>query len=343
MNKANVFRSSEFHMAEGDILHMLIKEEIGVTADIRLVSGGDTDNTQEVPDAPVALPASDITDTSFTANWHFMENTTGFYLDVATDEDFTAFVAGYEDLDVGYVNEYPIVGLDDITDYYYRLRGYNDIGIGTNSNTISLTTDLELVVDGDGNIYTYVTIGTQQWLVENLHTTRYMDGTAITLVENAVAWAALGTEAYCWYDNDEATYGDIYGTLYNWWAVDNAHGLAPTGWRVPTEADWVTLTTYLGGTANMGGILKEIGLAHWLTPNTGAIDTYGFTSLPAGARFYTGTFDNITERNWLWSSTSVDANNANLRYIRYDTAAVPGAGTSSGKKYGMSVRCVRDI
>ena len=334
-------------MAEGDVLHMLIKEEVGVTADIRLVSGGTTDNTQEVPDAPVALSASDITSNSFTANWHFMENTSGYYLDVATDEDFTAFVAGYEDLDVGYVNEYSIVGLLDAYTYYYRLRGYNDVGTGVNSNIISLTTEMELVVDFDGNIYTYVTIGTQQWLIENLITTHYDDGVAIPNLPIVADWQAengtVGHDgAYVWYDSDQVTYGE-YGCLYNWYAVNNAHGLAMAGWRVPTSADLTTLITFLGGTTVAGGKLKEIGFGHWLIPNTNATDEYGFTALPSGVRLYTGTFDDITERNWIWSATQSDALNAYMTYLRYNSGGMVALTTTSGKRYGMSIRLMRDI
>jgi len=345
MNKSNVFRSSEFHMAEGDILHMLIKEEIGVTADIRLVSGGDTANVDEVPDAPIALDASDITGASFTANWHFMENTSGFYLDVATDEDFTAFVVGYENLDVGYVNEYPVVGLLGLVPYYYRLRGYNDIGTGVDSNTITLTTLYTPVYDFDGNVYTYVTIGTQQWLVENLITTHYDDGVAIPNLTLDADWIAEdGTAghdgAYCWYNNDAVTYAD-YGCLYNWYAVDNAHGLAPAGWRIPTDVDFDTLVAYSGGDLLVGGKLKETGITHWLTPNTGATNEYAFYGRGSGYRTQSGTFFFLGTYGWLRMSTETAPTIAEYFRMEYDSAE--GLLSSSDKRFGYSIRCVRDI
>ena len=341
MNKTNVFRSSSFHMAEGDILHMLIKEEVGVTADIRLVSGGDTSNVDEVPDAPLALDASDITSNSFTANWHFMENTTGFYLDVATDEDFTAFVVGYEDLDVGYVNEYSVVGLDDAVIYYYRLRGYNDIGTGIDSNIITLTTEVEIVADGDGNIYAYVTIGTQQWIIENLYTTRYMDGTAIPNLILDANWIADITGAYCWYNNDAVTYAD-YGCLYNWYAVMSVHGLAPTGWRVPSAADWTTLITYIGGLLTSGGKLKEIEFAHWLIPNTGATDEYGFCALAGGHRNGAdGFFDAIQRVAELFKTDEVLPDSAEVINILYNSIEI--TDSDDYKTIGISVRCMRDV
>jgi hypothetical protein len=163
-------------MDEGDILHILIIDEVGNPVTISLNSDG---NEDEVPDAIVALDATSITGTSFTANWNLSENCLGYRLDVAEDEDFTTFVAGYEDLDVGNVSSYGVIGLDYDSTYYYRLRGYNDIGTGNSSNTIDMLTVLGVIQDIDGNIYTAITIGTQLWMVENLRTEHYRDGTPI--------------------------------------------------------------------------------------------------------------------------------------------------------------------
>lgn len=110
--------------------------------------------TETIPDAPTALDASDITDSSFTANWYFNENTTGYYLDVATDSAFTSIVAGYNNLDVGNVNNYSVIGLDDTILYYYRVRAYNSSGTSTSSNTIMATTMVPAassVLAGTGN------------------------------------------------------------------------------------------------------------------------------------------------------------------------------------------------
>lgn len=92
--------------------------------------------TETLPDAPTVLDASDITSVSFTANWYFNENTTGYYLDVATDSAFTAMVAGYNNLNVGNVNSYSVIGLMAGSDYYYRIRAYNDAGISANSDSV---------------------------------------------------------------------------------------------------------------------------------------------------------------------------------------------------------------
>ena len=160
------------------------------------------------------------------------------------------------------------------------------------------------IVDIDGNVYHTVTIGTQVWMVENLKTTRYNDGTAIPLVTDEYSMGNLTTPGYCWY-NDSATYGNTYGALYNWYAV-NTGKLAPTGWHVPTDSEWTVLTTYAGGESVAGGPLKEAGTVHWKSPNTGATNATGFTALPGGICENNGTFTGIGYSGYWWSSTPFD-------------------------------------
>src|SRR5674476_633708 len=121
---------------------------------------------------------------------------------------------------------------------------------GDSSNTV---TDIE------GNVYHTVKIGTQTWMVENLKTTKYKDGTAIPLVTDNKVWINLPTPAYCWYDNDATTYKNTYGALYNWYAV-NTGKLAPTGWHIPTDAEWTTLQNYVGGELVAGDKMKATTL-----------------------------------------------------------------------------------
>ena len=181
MNKDNVFRSSSFYMEEGDVLHLLFRDELG---DTFLVTLNAEDDDTDAPEAPTALPASDETATTFVANWYFNENSTGYYLDVAQDSAFTMMIAGYDNLDVGNVNEYTIAGLSQETAYYYRVRAYNDNGTSADSNTIEGETAVGgPLVDLDGNVYTTVTIGTQQWIVENFRCEHYADGTPINNIQ----------------------------------------------------------------------------------------------------------------------------------------------------------------
>ena len=155
------------------------------------------------------------------------------------------------------------------------------------------------VTDINGNVYNIVTIGTQTWMAENLKTTKYNDGTAIPNVTVDATWAALTTGAYSDYSNTPAN-STTYGRLYNWYVVDNnpatkvasngGKNVCPTSWHVPTDAEWTILTTYLGGESIAGGKLKETGTAHWNSPNTGATNETGFTTLPSGLRYYDGSY-----------------------------------------------------
>ena len=157
------------------------------------------------------------------------------------------------------------------------------------------------VTDIDGNGYHIVTVGNQEWLKENLKTTKLNDGTAIKLEPGNSAWESLTVAGYCWYDNDPSK-GNIYGALYNYIAVASGK-LCPTGWHVPSKAEWETLRDNAGGEAIAGGNLKEKGTVHWNSPNTGATDQVGFTALPGGERYEDGRYFYLGENNNFWSTT----------------------------------------
>ena len=194
----------------------------------------------------------------------------------------------------------------------------------------------DTITDADGNVYHTVKIGTQTWTVENLKTTKYNDGTAIPLATDGTAWGNLTTPGYCWYKNDAATYKTTYGALYNWYAV-NTGKLAPTGWHVPTDAEWSTLLAYLGGS---DGKLNDTGTVHWISPNTGATNKTGFSALPGGYRNCNGYFDYIGNYGYWWSATEDNASYANNRYLNYDSSNL--YRDSNFKSCGFSVRLVRD-
>lgn len=194
------------------------------------------------------------------------------------------------------------------------------------------------VTDIEGNVYPTMKIGTQSWMVENLRVTKFNDNTAIPLVTNATDWKILFTPGYCWYNNDPATNKNIYGALYNWYTV-NTGKLCPTGWHVPTDAEWITLTTYLGN-VNAGGKLKETGTTHWLVPNTGATNESGFTALPGGSRWYDGVFGGIIgDHGGWWSSTTVNGDPI-YRYVYNNSSMV--AHLVGDSNQALSVRCVKD-
>lgn len=167
-------------------------------------------------------------------------------------------------------------------------------------------------------VFDEVIIGTQTWMAKNLD------------VDDGLG----GIYAY---DDNEANVA-TYGRLYTW---DAAMRVAASidGWHLPTDAEWTTLTTYLGGTSIAGGKLKETGYAHWKIPNIGATNETGFTALPGGNR-YNGSFYNIGgSGNW-WSATKVNATNVWSRYMFYNANIV--GRSSINKEMGFSVRLVKD-
>lgn len=205
--------------------------------------------------------------------------------------------------------------------------------------TQTQTVDFEFIpcTDQDGNNYAVVTIGSQTWMAENLTVTKLNDGTLIPLVSDPAAWINLTTPGYCWFDNNQATFGNTYGALYNWYTV-NTLNLCPTGWHVPTDAEWTQLTDFLGGEIFAGGKLKD--MTHWMIPCAVATNETGYSALPGGRRTVSGGFDYLTELGYWWSNTEVDAGNAYYRKMDYDNNAV---GRSQYLKIlGLSVRCIRD-
>ena len=193
------------------------------------------------------------------------------------------------------------------------------------------------VTDIEGNIYNTVTIGTQTWMAENMKATKYNDGTAIPLVTDGMAWSEP-TPGYCFYNNDATTYKNTYGALYNWWTV-NTGKLCPAGWHVPTDAEWTTLITYLGGEAVAGGKLKETGRTHWLMWNEGATNESGFTALPGGHRPEDG-FLTIGYAGYWWSSTEWPNNP--VAWLRFMDSSPNVTSCYDVKLDGFSVRCLKD-
>jgi len=225
------------------------------------------------------------------------------------------------------------------TTYHYRVKASSMAGISYGSD-MSFTTP-GTVTDADGNIYSAVIIGTQTWMQENLKTTKYNDNTSIPLVTDNTAWSNLSTPGYCYYNNEESTYKNIYGALYNWFTV-NTGKLCPGGWHVPTDAEWTVLTNYLGGESLAGGKMKETGFLHWTSPNTGATNESGLTILAGGYRQVPGNFISILETGAYWSSTynspGLDSWFRSFGYLT--TEAFRGWG--DGNKTGFSVRCIKN-
>jgi uncharacterized protein (TIGR02145 family) len=173
--------------------------------------------------------------------------------------------------------------------------------------------------DADNNNYSIVQIGGQTWMAENLN---YSTG-----------------NSWC-YDNNSSNC-NTYGRLYDWQA---ALGACPSGWHLPSDAEWTVLTDFLGGESIAGGKMKETGTAHWLSTNTGATNSSGFTALPGGGRYYfngIGNFYNLTYNAYFWSSTEHPSTSASWsRSLVYHNEAV---GRDGGDKTGgLSARCIQN-
>jgi len=212
------------------------------------------------------------------------------------------------------------------------------------------------VTDIDGNVYQTIKIGNQLWMAENLKVTHYRNGDAIPHVTDNGTWTGLSTGAYSAYNNDNG-YISTYGLLYNWFAVVDSRNIAPTGWHVPTDADWAALENYLivsgynwDGTTSGNKIGKSLASkTGWDTsPDAGQVgndlstnNTSGFTALPGGCRFDgTGEFDWIGEECYLWSATEVDGSRALNRGLSYIDPDFHLGGNR--KQLGFYVRLIRD-
>ncbi len=253
--------------------------------------------------------------------------------------------SGYEKIGEVAANtaEYADTGIDTAKIYYYRVRARKNEIYSNPSTSVSVNTTYRVVKDIDNNIYPVVVIGEQEWMAENLKTTRYRDGTEIPNVVEDGAWKNLTSGAFTFYNNDTYYIG-IYGRLYNWYAATDIHELCPAGWHVPSEADWQTLINTLGSEA--GKKMKEEGTLHWNTPNEGTNQS-GFTALPGGWRTGAGTWltngqPSVGNYAGFWSSTGSNqsvrtAYDVSLSY--YETLVSEGY---HNKTIGNSIRCIKD-
>lgn len=201
------------------------------------------------------------------------------------------------------------------------------------------------MTDQDGNVYKTITIGTQTWMAENLRTTKFRDGTEIHNICYG-NWDSNETGIYCSCNNTtDAVTLATYGRLYNWYTVTNSHNIAPLGWHVPTDAEWTTLITQLGGEKVAGAKMKETGTIHWTTPNTGATNESGFTGLPAGLRGSGGPqpfFNWMGACGYYWTSSEPGPNYAVGNYCRLSCDDAGVYRYDNYKAEGFAVRLVKD-
>lgn len=277
---------------------------------------------------------------------------------VCWSENQAPTIADNKTIDSSGTGSFPsaIPGLTLNTTYYVRAYATNSKGTGYGSEISFKTLEAKhgTMTDIDGNTYNTVRIGNQVWTVENLKTTKYNDGTPIPNVTVNLEWKNLTTGAYCNYDNLESN-GEIYGRLYNWYAV-NTGKLAPAGWHVSTDKDWNILEKYLiangynfDGTLEGNKIAKSLcAKTNWnLSDEIGAPGTApennnstGFTALPGSTRYSDGYFSDLGKFSSWWSSTERNEDHAYYRNLYYNYEDF--FRYHSYKEDGLSVRLVKD-
>ena len=206
------------------------------------------------------------------------------------------------------------------------------------------------VKDIDGNVYHTLVIGKQVWLQENLRTKKYRNGKSIAKNSTKAQWSTDKIGACAVYDNDSIK-ENAFGLLYNWYAIANPAGLCPVGWHVPKDSEWNAMVKYLDEYADTtelkrvqseiaGGELKEIGYAHWTTPNTGATGTSNFLGYAGGNKSIDGKCNDVGAYGYWWTATASSAAEAYGRLLSYFNGNIDRFKTS--KNLGFSVRCVKN-
>jgi uncharacterized protein (TIGR02145 family) len=236
------------------------------------------------------------------------------------------------------------------TTYYLRAFATNSAGTAY-GNEVSFTTTSgsgTIVSNPGGGVtfngynYSSIVLGNgQEWMAENLRTTFYANGDPIPNVSDDIQWSNLSTGAWAHYDN-YSPYEDPFGKLYNWYTVNDSRNICPTGWHVPTDSEWSALINYLGGGVNAGEKLKSTGTIYWNSPNV-ATNESGFSAFPGGFRYNAGTFNFLGGYGYWWSSTTSPINGTSdawCYWVRYYESI--SFRTNTDKKYGFSVRCLKD-
>jgi uncharacterized protein (TIGR02145 family) len=238
----------------------------------------------------------------------------------------------------GYFVSY-ISGLIPSTIYYVRAYVTNTTGTAYgNEYAIITKTPSITIADIDGNTYNTVQIGNQVWMSENLKTTRYRQGSPIPYVVGNSEWWNITSGAWSYYNHDESN-NIVYGKLYNWYTTQG-DSLCPMGWHVPTDDDWTTLTTYLGGQNVAGGKMKFVGNTYFFSNNIESTNESGFSALPGGYRTSNSTFYGINNYSVFWSESEYDeffAIGPSLESVFSNVSKY-----ERFKSEGMSIRCVKN-
>lgn len=188
-----------------------------------------------------------------------------------------------------------------------------------------------------------VKIGNQIWQTKNLNVERFRNEDFIPHAKTDAEWDHAGLNeqpAWCYYNNDSQN-GEIYGKLYNWYAVNDKRGLCPSGWHVPSEEDWDELIYFLGGKDIAGSKMRASDTLYWRhSPLSNTNNESGFSALPGGNRDYDGSFNGIRYLAFFWCDLASNNNLAWNRYMAYNYSFF--STNCNSKAFGFSVRCLRD-
>jgi uncharacterized protein (TIGR02145 family) len=295
-------------------------------------------NTSIVPVAPDNLIAVLIDSTQVNLLWSdHADNEEGFKIQRKTDSGSFS--------DVGSTGQnittFSDLGLIPNTTYTFRVYAHNSRG-----NSLQYSNEVVITTIPPVNLSS-VAIGSQIWSTKNLDVACYRNGDIIPQVTSSVVWQNLTTGAWCWYNNDSATYAATYGKLYNWYALNDSRGLAPQGWHVPTNSEWDRMTKHLDATVDTTTVgLLGTTVAIQLKNTTGwdaggnGTNSSGFTALPGGCRYFDGPFSDVGLYGYWWSASESDDSLAWYRYLYYFTGGI--FRNFNKKNYGFSVRVVKD-
>jgi uncharacterized protein (TIGR02145 family) len=244
---------------------------------------------------------------------------TGSYTHPPKSQRLEAIKSGWEDAKKKYPSSSPIAPV-----------------VPVNQKDLPIVSENQ-VKDIDGNLYEIMNIGGKMWMIKNLDVSHYNNGDEIPEVKDPAVWSTLTTGAWCYYNNDKSA-GEKFGKIYNWYAVNDSRGLAPEGWRIPSEFDWDAMTNSLGEFKSVGAKLK--GLSGWEKGGNGN-NSSGFSALPGGVRNGSGQFMELFWKGDWWSNTERSDTEANGRYLL--SSSNSGFGRSfAPKRWGYSVRCIKN-
>lgn len=309
--------------------------------DITFTTSGQAPSVTTLPATNIYLTGSTL---NGTVNANYISSVVSFEYGTTTNygSTTTAKQSPAEGSEISNVNA-AVSNLSGGTTWHYRIKGENQLGTNY-GNDVAFTTPASggsTVTDVEGNVYNTITIATQTWMAENLKTGKYNNGDLIGTTSPANLDLTYATSPeYQWaYEGNESNV-TINGRLYTWYAISDSRGVCPTGWHIPTDAEWTTLTNALGDETIAGAKLKETGFIHWRTPNTGATNATGFTALPGGFRDNDGTFFYLGTYGRWWSITEDQSIYIWYRFMTYTSINV--FREHSYKRGGLSVRCLKD-